>query len=84
MTVRRHTTFFCNKNYFKNVQKARKDLHLSTKGGGMVISREADVSGLNPDRYNDTVYYNVRAITNILSFKKLPRYIVSPTIVKSQ
>jgi hypothetical protein len=55
------------------VQKAKKDLHLSTNGGGMVISREADVLGLYPDGYDDTVYYNVRAITNILSFKKMAK-----------
>ncbi len=39
----------------------------------MVISREADVSVLYPDGYNDSVYYDVRAITKILSFKKLAK-----------
>jgi len=37
----------------------------------MVISQEADAIGLYPDGYNCTVYYDARAITNILSFKKL-------------
>ena len=46
---------FCNPKYVKNVQKARKNLHLSTNGGGMVISRAADVLGLYPKGYNDTV-----------------------------
>jgi hypothetical protein len=64
---------FCNTKYVKNVQKAKKNLHLSTNGGGMVISREADVLGLYPDGYDDTVYYDVRAITNILSFKKMAK-----------
>ena len=39
----------------------------------MVISREADVLGLYPDGYNNTVYYDVEAITNILSFKKMAK-----------
>jgi hypothetical protein len=64
---------FCNEHYVKNSRKAKKDLHLSTNGGGMIISKEADVSGLYPDGYDDSVYYNVRAITNILNFKKLAR-----------
>ncbi len=34
---------FCNPKYVQNVQKAGKNLHLSTNGGEMVISREADV-----------------------------------------
>ena len=62
---------FCNSKYVTNVRKARKTLHLSTNGGGMVISQEADAIGLYPDGYNCTVYYDARAITNILSFKKL-------------
>ncbi len=37
----------------------------------MVISKKAYVSGLYPDGYGDSVYYNVQAITNIFSFKKL-------------
>ena len=64
---------FCNTKYVKNVRKAKKDLHLSTNDGGMVISREADVLGLYPDGYDDTVYYNKQAITNILSFKKMAK-----------
>jgi hypothetical protein len=64
---------FCNTKYVNNVRKAKKNLHLSTNGGGMVISREADVSGLYPDGYDDTVYYGVRAITNILSFKNMAK-----------
>ena len=40
----------------------------------MVISLEADVLGLYPKGYNDTVYYNVDAITNILSFKKMAKF----------
>ena len=47
---------FCNTKYVKDVQKARKNLHLSTNGGGMVISREANVFGLYPDGYGNTVY----------------------------
>ena len=39
----------------------------------MVISREDDVLGLYPDGYNNTVYYDVDAITNILSFKKMAK-----------
>ena len=39
----------------------------------MVISLEADVLGLYPEGYDDTVYYNKDAITNILSFKKMAR-----------
>ena len=46
---------FCNPKYVGNVQKAKKNLHLSTNGGGMVISREADVLGLYPKGYDDTV-----------------------------
>ena len=73
--IGRQTTHnvFCNPNYVRNVQKARKNLHLSTNGGGMVISHEADVLGLYPKGYDDTVYYNVNAITNILSFKKMDK-----------
>ena len=62
---------FCKSKYVTNVRKARKTLHLSTNGGGMVISQEADAIGLYPDGCNCTVYYDARAITNILSFKKL-------------
>jgi len=40
---------FCNSKYVTNVRKARKTLHLSTNGGGMVISQEADAIGLYPD-----------------------------------
>ena len=64
---------FCNPKYVHNVQKAGKNLHLSTNGGGMVISRKADVLGLYPDGYGNTVYYNVDAITKILSFKKMAK-----------
>ncbi len=64
---------FCNKDYVKNVRKAKRDLQLSTNGGGMVIAREANVSGLYPDGYDDSVYYDEQAITNILSFKKLAK-----------
>ncbi len=39
----------------------------------MVIAREANVSGLYPDGYDDSVYYDKQAITNILSFKKLAK-----------
>ena len=39
----------------------------------MVISRKADVLGLYPDGYDDTIYYDKQAITNILSFKKMAK-----------
>ncbi len=61
----------CNTKYVKNVRKAKKNLHLSTNGGGMVISCKSDVSGLYPDGYDNSVYFDVRAITNILSLKKM-------------
>ncbi len=69
---------FCNEDYVENIRKAKKVLHLSTNGSGMTISKEADVIGLYPDGlsgYTDggvgTVYYDKKAIANILSFKKL-------------
>ncbi len=40
---------FCNPKYVGKVRKAKKKLHLSTNGGGMVISLEADVLGLYPE-----------------------------------
>jgi predicted RNA-binding protein with PUA domain len=64
---------FCNPKYVGKVRKAKKNLHLSTNGGGMVISLEANVLGLYPEGYDDTVYYDKDAITNILSFKKMAR-----------
>jgi hypothetical protein len=64
---------FCNPKYVGNVRKAKKNLHLSTNGGGMVINLEADVLGLYPKGYDDTVYYDKDAITNILSFKKIAK-----------
>ena len=64
---------FCNKDYVENVRRAKKVLHLSTNGGGMTISQEADVVGLYPDGDSGCVYYDSDAITNILSFKKLAK-----------
>ena len=46
---------FCSPKFAKDVQKAMKNLHLSTNGGGMVISRKADVLGLYLDGYDNTV-----------------------------
>ena len=37
----------------------------------MKISQVADVPGLYPEGYDSQVYYDTRAITNILSFKNL-------------
>ena len=62
---------FCNVNYVENVRKANCILQLSTNGGGMSITHEADVKGLYPEGCDSTVYYGMDAITNILSFKKL-------------
>ena len=62
---------FCNPKYVGKVRKVKRNLHLSTNGGGMVISLEADVLGLYPEGYDDTVYYDKDVIMNILSFKKL-------------
>ena len=53
--------------------KAKSSLHLSTNGGGMTITKEADVIGLYPDGCDSTVYYDTRAMTNILTFKKLAK-----------
>ena len=39
----------------------------------MTITKEADVIGLYPNVCDSTVYYDTRAITNILSFKKLAK-----------
>ena len=39
----------------------------------MVISCKADVLGLYPKGYNNTIYYDFDAITNILSFKKMAK-----------
>ena len=64
---------FCNPKYVGKVRKVKRNLHLSTNGGGMVISLEADVLGLYPEGYDDTVYYDKDVIMNILSFKKLAR-----------
>ncbi len=64
---------FCNDKYVENIHKAKSSLHLSTNGGGMTITQEADVVGLYPVGCDSTVYYNTNAITNILSFKKLEK-----------
>ena len=48
---------FCNPKYVRNIRKAKRDLVLSTNGGGMKISQEADVTGLYPVGHDDTVYY---------------------------
>ena len=34
---------FCNDKYLENIRHAKKVLHLGTNGGGMSISKEADV-----------------------------------------
>jgi nitrogen fixation/metabolism regulation signal transduction histidine kinase len=60
---------FCNPKFVKNISKAVNSLHLSTNGGGMKISRKADVPGLYLDECNSTVYCDTDEITNILSFK---------------
>jgi len=62
---------FCNKKYVTDIRRAKRDLVLSTNGGGMRISQEADVPGLYPVGCDSKVYYDTRAITNILSFKNL-------------
>jgi len=62
---------FCNPKYVSNIRKAKRDLVLSTNGGGMKISQEADVSGLYPVGHNSTVYFDPRAITNIVSLKRI-------------
>ena len=64
---------FCNNKYVENIRKAKSSLHLSTNGGGMTITQEADVVGLYLVGSDSTVYYNTDAITNILSFKKLAK-----------
>ena len=64
---------FCNVKYVENVRKANCILKFSTNGGGMSITHEADVKGLYPEGCDSTVYYDMDAITNILSFKKLAK-----------
>jgi len=54
-----------------NIRKARRNLVLSTNGGGMKISQEADVIGLYPVGQDNTVYYDPRAITSIVSLKNM-------------
>ena len=64
---------FCNNKYVENIRKAKSSLHLSTNGGGMTITQEADVVGRYPVGRDSTVYYDADAITNILSFKKIAK-----------
>ena len=64
---------FCNESYVKNIRKAVRMLHLTTNGGTMKITCEADVPGLYPVGSDATVYFDHGAITNILSFKKLAK-----------
>jgi hypothetical protein len=64
---------FCNKKYDKNIRKAVRTIHLSTNGGTMKITCEADVPGLYPVGSDATVYFDHDTITNILSFKKLAK-----------
>ena len=49
----------------KNIRKAECPLELSTNGGVLLIHQEADVEGF------DKVWFDVRAITNILSFAEV-------------
>ena len=37
---------FCNNEYVENIRKTISSLHLSRIGGGMTITKEADVIGL--------------------------------------
>jgi len=62
---------FCNPKHVTNIRKARRTLVLSTNGGGMKISQEADVIGLYPVGQDNTVYYDPRAITSIVSLKNM-------------
>jgi hypothetical protein len=62
---------FCNPKHVTNIRKAKRNLVLSTNGGGMKISQEADVTGLYPVGHDNTVYYDARAITNIVSLKRM-------------
>ena len=62
---------FCNNEYVENIHKAISSLNLSTNGGGMTITKEADVVGLYLNGRDSMVYYDAGAITNILSFKKI-------------
>jgi hypothetical protein len=62
---------FCNPMLVTNIRKAKRNLVLSTNGGGMKINQEADVIGLYPVGHDNTVYYDVRAITNIVSLKRM-------------
>ena len=57
---------FCTVKYVENVRKANCILQLSTNGGGMSITHEADVKGFYPEGYDSTVYYDMDAINNIL------------------
>ena len=64
---------FCNTKYVEKIRRSKKILHLSTNGGGMTISTEADVQGLYSEGQSATDYFDMKAITNILTFKKLAK-----------
>ena len=63
---------FKNANYLKNIRLADHPLALSTNGGVL------DITQLGDTNYFGTVWYDPRAITNVLSFHQL-RKLVGPS-----
>ena len=57
---------FCNKKLVNNIYKADNGMTMRSNGGTMKVTKKASVRG-----YHKDVWFNSKAITNILSLKNL-------------
>jgi hypothetical protein len=57
---------FCNAALVSNIIKSRSNMRLKSNGGTMVVTRKAMMEG-----YNKTVWFSIRAITNIIAIRNL-------------
>ena len=60
---------FCNRKYVKNIRRAQGTRIIATNGGELVVNMIADFHG-----FPKPVWFDERAITNILSFADLADY----------
>ena len=62
------TNIFCNKDLVKNIKKVKKEMYLNTNAGTLRSNKQCTI----PYFENlDEVWYNEKAMTNILSFARV-------------
>jgi hypothetical protein len=61
-------SIFCNRNYVQDIKESQEELILATNGGKLTTKMTATIPG-----YPIRVWYDPKAITNILAFHQMDK-----------